>query len=89
MGINPTFKISNAKVSFAELSIKSNFFTKTASLVKVSSSTNKSSDNELLFIFEEESVTKSFIKSGSTTKRVGSIKLSRFNRKKVKSVLPK
>ena len=83
IGINP--RVSNAKASSAKPPIKSSSPTKVASLARVSSSTNKSGANKLLFISKEESFTKSPIKSGSTTKRVGSTKIS--NRKKAKSVL--
>ena len=89
MGINPTFKVSNAKVSPTKAYIKSNSPTKAVSLVKVSSFINKSGADKILFIFKEESSTKSPIKSGSTTKKTGSIKFSRLNKKKAKSVLLK
>jgi hypothetical protein len=85
MGINP--RVSNAKASSAKLPTKSSSPTKVVSLARVSSSTNKSGANKPLFISKEESLTKSPIKSGSTTKRVGSTKIS--NRKKAKSVLPR
>jgi len=87
MGINP--RVSNAKASSAKLPIKSSSPAKVASLARVSSSTNKSSADKTLFISKEESFTKLSIKSGSTAKGVGSIKLSRFNGKKAKSVLPR
>ena len=58
MGINPTFKVSNTKVSSAKQPIKSSFFTKAVSLARVSSSANRSGANKPLFIFKEESFTK-------------------------------
>ena len=88
MGINPTSRVNNAKVSSAKPPIKSGSPTKVVSLARAGSSTNESGANKLLFISKEESFTKLAIKSGSTTKRVGSTKLSRPNRKKA-SVLPK
>jgi hypothetical protein len=87
IGINPTSRVSNAKVSSTKPPIKSGSPTKVASLARVSSSTNKSGANKPLFISKEESSTKSPVKSGSTTKRVGSTKIS--NRKKAKSILPR
>jgi len=59
MGINPTFRVSNAKASSAKRPIKSSSPTKVASLAKVGSSANRSSTNKLLFISKEESFTKS------------------------------
>jgi hypothetical protein len=44
---------------------------------------------KLLFVSKEESFTKLPIGSGSTTRGVESAKLSRPNRKKAKSVLPR
>jgi len=86
MGINPTSRVSNAKTSFTKLPIKSSSFTKVVSLAKINSSTNKSSDNELLFISEKKSITKSSVKSGFIAKKV---EFTKPNRKKIKSVLPR
>ena len=58
VGINPTFRVSNAKASSAKRAIKSSSSAKAASLAKVSSSINKSSINKLLFVSKEESFTK-------------------------------
>ena len=58
MGINPTFKVSNAKASSTKRPIKSSSPTKVASLARVSSSANRSSTNKPLFISKEESFTK-------------------------------
>ena len=58
IGINPTSRVSNTKASSAKPPIKSSSSTKVASLAIVSSSTNKSGANELLFVSEEESFTK-------------------------------
>jgi len=89
IGINPTSKVSNAKVSSTKQPTESSSSTKVASLARVGSSTNKSSANKPLFVSKEESFTKSPIKSGSTTKRVEFTKLFRPNGKKAKSVLPR
>ena len=51
MGINPTPKVSNAKVSPTKVYIKSDSFAKAASSAKVSSSINKNSADKILFIF--------------------------------------
>ncbi|XTI92937.1 hypothetical protein V2W45_1334608 [Cenococcum geophilum] len=88
-GINPTSRVSNAKVSSAKRLTKSSSPAKAASSAKVGSSTNKSGANKPLFVSEEESFTKSPIKSGSTAKRVEFAKPSRPNGKKAKSVLPR
>jgi hypothetical protein len=58
MGINPIFKVNDAKVSPAKVYIKSNSPAKAASSAKVSSFTNKSGANELLFFFKVKSSTK-------------------------------
>ena len=88
-GINPTSRVSNAKVSSTKPPIKSGSPTKAASLAIVGSSTNKGGANKLLFVFEEESFTKLPTGSGSTARGVGPAKLSRPNGKKAKSVLPR
>ena len=58
MGINPTSRVSNAKVSSAKPPIKSSSSAKAVSLAIVSSSTNESGTNKLLFVSKEESFTK-------------------------------
>ena len=87
MGINPTFKVSDAKISLTKACIKSNSFTKVVSLVKVSSFINKSNADKTLFIFKKESFTKLLVKSGFTTKKAGFIKFSKPNKKKAKNIL--
>jgi hypothetical protein len=57
MGINPIFKVSDAKVSPAKVYIKSNSPIKAVSSAKVSSFINKSGADELLFFFKIESST--------------------------------
>ena len=86
MGINSIFKVSDAKASPAKVYIKSNSPIKAISSAKVSSFINKSSANKPLFVSKERS-TKLPIKSGSTVKKAGSVKFSKPNKKKVKSVL--
>jgi len=83
IGINPIFKISNAKASSAEPLIKNNSPAKAVSSARVSSSINKSGANKPLFVSKEESVTK------LPVKKAGSAKLSKPNGKKAKSVLPR
>jgi hypothetical protein len=57
VGINPTFKVSDAKASPAKVYMKSNSFAKAASSAKVSSFINKSGADEPLFFFKVESST--------------------------------
>jgi hypothetical protein len=59
MGINPIFKVSDAKASPAKVYIKSNSSIKAASSARVSSFINKSSANKLLFFSKVESSTES------------------------------